>query len=138
MKFTSLVLFCFLSFCIISCKKSSTGNSANLTGTWDLRQASGMVVINYTPNSGNTLVFTDSTYKKYSNGALVKSRTYRTVKDASYNGLIVGEDQFKTRVIYDDDTTSTKIFFQLSGHTLKFISGSFADDSGSIVTYEMK
>ncbi|MBS1934606.1 MAG: hypothetical protein JST96_11445 [Bacteroidetes bacterium] len=136
MKFTSL-LFILSIACIISCKKNTGNTSANITGTWELRQASGMTTINYAPGNGDSLVFTASTYKKYTKGSLEKSGKYRTVPDASYNGLVVPSSEYKTRIIYDDDA-SAKIFFQRSGNTLNFISGSFADDSGSIVTYELQ
>lgn len=69
-------------------------------------------------------------------GRVIKSGTYTIVEDSTFNALVVPAGQFTHRIIYDGNTSGFKIFLQVSGNELAFISGEFADDSGSEVTYE--
>jgi hypothetical protein len=121
-----------------SCKKNNNDMPASVKGDWELRSTSSMIVINYQPGNGNILSFSDSTYKKYTNGVLSKSGIYKVVKDLTFNSLIVPPGQYINRIIYDGDSAATKIFFQLSHNAITFISGSFAADDGVIINYVPK
>jgi hypothetical protein len=136
-----LFLICLASFAITSCKKNDTKivESSSIIGTWELRQVRGnLPPQNFAPGNGNTIVFTDKTYKNYSNGQLVRSGTYDLVADptASQNTCLVIENgQYTQRIIQDGNTNLPKMFIQISNNQLTFLSGCFALDAGSGTDY---
>jgi len=93
-------------------------------------------LMSYLPGNGNILKFTDNTYSISSKGQVVKTGNYTIVEDHSFNALVVPEGQFIHRVDYQD-STQQKVFFQVSGDTLTFLSGIFALDSGVKMQYRL-
>src|SRR5882757_5700169 len=121
-----------------SCKKSNSGDDVSklILGTWELSssQASIIPTINYPPGNGNLLKFTGSGYQSYTNGQLVKSGTYAIVADSTAEtstGLIIPAGQFTHRIVYDGDNSGNKVFLQVTGTGLRFVSGYFPVDGGS-------
>ena len=93
-------------------------------------------LMSYLPGNGNILKFTDNTYSVSSKGQVVKTGNYTIAEDHSFNALVVPEGQFIHRVDYQD-STQQKVFFQVSGDTLTFLSGIFALDSGVKMQYRL-
>ncbi len=119
-----------------SCKKDNT-NTSVIQGDWELRssQVSITPVKTFDPGNGNKLVFTENTYKAYTNGQLTKSGQYLLVRD-TFAPCSVQEAQVGTRIVYDNDYSGTGVFVTLSGSKLTFYSGCFAVDGGSTQVYE--
>src|SRR5688572_18322810 len=128
----------------LACRKDNINNN-NLTltsiiGSWELnKERKGMIpTINYPPGNGNILKFTDFEFQIFANGQLVRSGQYRISKDstvASETCLVIPTDQYRNRIIYDNNFFETKIFVQVSENKLTFISGCFAFDAGNYKEY---
>jgi len=134
-----VVAACCVALLLVSasCKKSTKGSSSqNLIGTWELRanQSSMMPLATYPPGNGNLLIFTDHSYSISKNGQTVKTGNYTVAEDHSFNALVVPEGQFIHRIDYQD-SVHQKVFFQIDGNTLTFLSGIFALDSGVKLQY---
>jgi hypothetical protein len=126
----------------IACKKDNINKQSgdSISGTWELEQAqTGMIpAINYPPGNGDILKFTDSDYQVFSNNQLIKSGVYTIDEDASVQSevcLALPADEYRNRIIYDNDYTSHKVFIQMSNNTLIFLSGCFAFDAGVYKKY---
>ena len=136
--FASLAL---LPFCNRKTATQMNFDPAQLLGTWELRESqSGMIpTAQHAPGNGNRYRFTETTYEQYADGNLVKSGAYRVVKDTTAQtevGLVLPAGQFTHRIIFNDDPTAAKTFFQLSAGKLILLSGYFPTDGGSRLTYE--
>lgn len=121
------------------CKKSNAEKAVrrDITGSWELKQTSGMLTTNYPPGSGNVLQFTASAFKRYTNGRLAQSGTYKIVADNTVSTstcLVVTDGQYKNRIVFSNDR-HRKVFMQLSDTTLLLLSGCFAYDAGTSSTY---
>ena len=137
-----------------SCKKEHAtlklaNNSSPIVGTWELRQMVAQVgTINYPAGNGSTLEFdesnyltTDSTYKMFFQGNQPKQGSYQIIRDTSVNtstGLVVARGQFANRIILNNDTTTDKIFYQVTNNKLVILSGYFPLDNATEMTYERK
>ena len=141
------VIFCFTAvICFNGCKKNNavrnTSNTTSIKGAWELESAyGGTPLVNYPSGNGNDYEFTDSSYKKYTKGNLIKSGYYAIVADTSVReavGLLITPGQFTNRIIFDNDTLSNKIFIEISNDKLTFLSGPFPVDGGSSITYKRK
>ena len=142
MTYSSIILFLALPFFLAGCNKDSTNTSNSIEGSWELVRISGSrPIINYPAGNGNVLKFTNSTYEAFENGSLEKRGTYTIVEDNTVETnvcLDLPDDQFRDRIIYDNDNRATKSFLQISNDTLSFISGCFAVDAGSRTEYVRK
>lgn len=146
MKYITTAIFLVITLgCFNSCKKNNTENTAgNLVtaGAWELESVSGdMPTKNYPPGNGNVFEFTDSTYKKYTNGTLSKSGHYSITPDATVVetvGLLIPADQFTHRIIFDNDTSAAKTFIDVLNKKLRFVAGFFPVDGGSLSVYGKK
>ena len=133
-----------LAILMIKCSKpvSKKPMSAFLQGEWELRQTSAAMnpsVDNYPPGNGKILKFTDSRYTLYDGSQVVKEGEYAVVEDPTVSTSVCLEfpaDQFAQRVIYDDDTTVEKQFFQITGNKLSIVAGCYAIDAGHRLDYE--
>lgn len=137
------ILFGTFALVQISCRKDNVNNN-NLTltsiiGSWELnKEQLGMLPVSYSPGNGNILKFTDSEFQIFSNGQPVKSGQYRIVEDgtvATEVCLVIPTDQYRNRIIYDNNFFDTKIFVQVSENRLTFLSGCFAYDAGNYKEY---
>ena len=134
----------FLAILLIKCSKpvGKTPVSAFLQGEWELRQTSAAMnplVDNYPPGNGKILKFTDSRYTLYDGSQVVKEGEYAVVEDPTVSTSVCLEfpsDQFAQRVIYDNDTTVEKQFFQITGNKLSIVAGCYAIDAGHRSDYE--
>jgi len=73
--------------------------------------------INYPPGNGDILKFRNSEYQAFSNNQLIKSGVYTIEEDASVESEVCMEllsDDYRNRIIYDNDYTSNKIFIQIN------------------------
>lgn len=132
-----------LSITVGGCKKNtSTDSSKALEGSWELREVSGGMLAGstkYSPGNGNLLNFAGSNYELHANGQLQKSGQYIVVIDKTVEDnvcLVIPKGQFTNRVIYDNDTTATKHFFEINDNQLVFYYGCYALDNGHRYVYE--
>lgn len=142
MRITSLIIACIV-FITASCKKTNAVlGPDDLKGTWELRQTGAAMMpapTNYPAGNGNTMSFTDSTYTFKNNGQTIKSGTYKIVPDATVEAsvcLVIPAGQFVNRIIYDNNTTADKQFFQFINGRLHLIAGCYALDGGHSEVYE--
>lgn len=132
------VVLCSLAVMLLfasGCKKERSGA---IEGAWELRQASGMIVINYPVGNGKKITFQGNYYEMWDNGQITKSGTFEIVADASVSAstcMVIPNGKYTRRIIYDSNTTAQKIFLQRDGNKLYFISGCFALDGGSVTEY---
>jgi len=128
--------------CLVACSLflASCGKKIpfSIVGTWEIRasQASIIPTRNYPPGNDSLLIFTPGTYRVSSKGQTLKSGSYNIVRDNSFDALVVPSGQYKYRIIYDGNTGGNKIFLQVTGNTLTFLSGDFSVDGGSMLQYE--
>jgi hypothetical protein len=138
----SVICFVALIAILPGCKKQgNAANNTSLVGTWELRQAQWGMQPNksFTTGNGNLLVFTDSLYAIYKNGSRIKSGHYSITEDGTVEaevGLVIPKGQFTNRIVYDNDFTSHKTFFEMSNNQLTILSGYFPLDGGSHEVYE--
>jgi hypothetical protein len=133
----TLILFAILTPAIIvSCKKEAAQTS--IIGAWELREASGQTTLTYPAGNGQIIEFTDTNYKTYFNGQLVKSGNYSIEVDSTVRQnvcLEIPSAQFTNRLKFENDSSFSKTFMQLSPGKLILVSGCFAYDAGSFRTY---
>ncbi len=111
----SILLMLFL-FLLGSCKKEGVNNGQPIVGSWELRTAiSGMtgVQTNYAPGNGNTLEFGKITYHTFNASQLVKSGTYKIIKDTSRIN-----QQIFDRIVYDNELNTANSFFKIEGSSM--------------------
>jgi hypothetical protein len=145
MKYTLKLLgiTCLTTF-TFSCNKSGSKVEVadSLVGEWELRQTSAAmnpVVGNYPPGNEKILKFTQSRYAIYDGAQLIKEGDYTVVADPTVETsvcLIFPARQFANRIIYDNDTTSEKQFFQITDNRLSIVAGCYAIDAGHRADYE--
>jgi hypothetical protein len=137
--FAMKMLFVFFTIIIFACNKNNRDYATGIEGNWELRRITGgRPQTDYPAGNGNLLKFTNTTYQTFENGRLVKTGIYTIVEDASAQTslcLVLSPEQYKNRIIYDNDYNATKKFFQISNDTLTIISGCFAIDAGSNTEY---
>jgi hypothetical protein len=138
------ILFGSMILVQIACRKDNTNNNnitlISLIGSWELkREQSGMLpIINYTSGNGNILKFTDSDFQIFANGQLIKSGQYSIIGDNSVTAevcLVIATDQYRNRIIYNDNPSGNKVFVQVFENKLTFLSGCFALDAGNYKEY---
>ena len=144
MKGTSLSIFFGIFILVqLACSKDNVTNNnltlSSIIGSWELnKEQLGMLPLSYSPGNGNILKFTDSEFQIFANGQLVKRGPYRITKDntvATEVCLVIPTDQYRNRIIYDNNFFETKIFVQVSENKLTFLSGCFAYDAGNYKEY---
>ncbi len=128
-------------YILYGCKKDKSQSliGTDLIGSWELRKVEGNMTINYSSGNGSIYQFTDTVYSTFSNGVLIKKGHYKVTEDtttSSQVGLIISPGQYTKRIIFDNDTLSNKIFFQIFANKLSLLSGFFPLDGGSFRTYE--
>jgi hypothetical protein len=124
-----------LLFFTNGCKKDSL---SSIQGVWELRQAKGMVLVNYPPGNGKKIKFDGNHYERSDNGQITQSGTFVIVTDGSVSEstcLKIDAGRYRKRIIYDNSTPNVKIFLEIEGNKLNFISGCFAYDAGSETEY---
>ena len=113
----------------------------SIVGDWELRQTSAAMMpgeVNHAVGNGTILKFSGTNYEKYANGQLVKSGQYAIIPDATVEKsvcLVYAKNKFANRIEYDGND-SDKVFFQISGNKLTFVSGCYALDAGHSSVYE--
>ncbi len=141
-----VLVFCFgVLVTLTACNKkiavSQNVDPANLVGTWELRETQAGMIPNtqHPPGNGNRFRFTGTTYERYTNGSLVKSGSYSIVQDSTVEkevGLVVPPGQFTRRIVFENNLSADKTFFELSSGRLVLLSGYFPTDGGSRQAYE--
>jgi hypothetical protein len=136
-----IILCCFIIGGLLSCKKSKeTTNASILEGTWEIRAESGSIpTIQYAAGNGRVLRFLGDKYELSQNGVLVKNGTFTIVPDngaETSTGLVITSGEFAFRIIYDGNTNTPSVFFQISSNRLTIITGFFPTDAGSRSVYE--
>lgn len=120
--------------------KEEVSNASGITGIWELKwaQSSMTPVTQYPAGNGDLLVFTDSSYLKYTAGQLVKSGRYFITEDSSVEaevGLIIPQGQFTKSLSFDSISSARKTFIEVSAKSLTLLSGYFPLDGGSKFSY---
>lgn len=132
------ILMIFMSCSSNSANKSSKPNKA-IQGAWEMREQVSSMRTTYPAGNGNRLEFADNAYQKFENGALVQSGAYKIISDSTASrevGLELNSGEFTHRIIFDNDNSSPKTFFQITGNKLVLLSGFFPSDAGVQTTYE--
>lgn len=152
-----VLILSLLVILAVGCKKESVtitsskfiDDSSSIVGTWELRQMIAQVgTINYPAGNGSTIEFdesnyltTDSTTKMFIQENHPKQGHYQINADTSVNtstGLVIPSGQFTNRIILNNDTTSDKVFYQITNNKLIILSGYFPLDNATEMTYERK
>lgn len=127
------------------CKKSSHRNegagSGEIAGTWELREAFGNMPesTKYPAGNGNLLSYDNGSYTKHKDWQVVKTGQFTVVQDTTIVTnvcLLFPKGTYTNRLIYDNNTDTTKIFFEVNGNKLRFYSGCYAYDAGHSEIYE--
>jgi len=95
-------------------------------------------VTQYAAGNGNILEFTDTAYKIYKAGSPIQSGQYTVLQDTTVSAnvcLAFPKGRYPNRIIYDSNFAAAKIFYQVAGDSLKFISGCYAIDAGHSEVY---
>ena len=137
--FRLLPVLLVLAFVMWGCKKSNdkvTEESGGpLTGNWEIYQSySGMMPLTtYPPDNGMGVRFDGSHYKFYRNGQVVHEGVYQLMNDTEIDVRTCAPVQSASaepnRIVYDS-SFSYKVFYKVSGSTLKISSGCLASDGG--------
>jgi hypothetical protein len=135
-----IVLAVLLLAAWMGCKKSSSHPGQTITGNWELRKtnSASMGEKEYPAGNGRLLRFTETGYQRYTNGQLEKTGAYRLVEDVTATASVCldfAETRFRHRIIYDNDTSSVKVFVEVQADTLWFVSGCYATDAGTAAAY---
>lgn len=128
MKYSFYILSTFFLLVTISCKKEDL-ISKSAAGTWELRQSGGGIsgkITSYNAGNGSLLKFTDNTYQIFSDKKLVKSGSYKIVKEKS-----ILSQQEGNRIIYDGDVNTGRIFISID-HNMLYLSADVYDGEGAI------
>lgn len=142
MKIILFILFS-LMICSSGCQrgvsKEKNMHATSLYGNWELRQLqAGMIpVVSYPAGNGTGLSFTRDSFENRLNGNLVQSGTYTLVEDPDVQaevGLTFPAGRFNRRIIFKDSTTA-KIYMDISNDSLTLVSGYFPTDGGSMMIY---
>jgi hypothetical protein len=121
------------------CRKNTDKNTASFTGTWELREKSGMFSTTYPPGNGTLLKFSTSTYEIYTNNQLTQSGTYILLPDNTVKVSVClefAEGEFTNRIVYDQQQNIAKTFINIVNNRLTFMSGCYAYDAGHSEVYE--
>ena len=144
-----MVAFLIIAFgtFLAACKKNG-GNSTHtspvlntIVGDWELRQTVGSFYpggANYPPGNGHLLEFTADAYSRYAGGQLQKTGPYSIVADSTVLTsvcLTLPSGEFTSRIVYDNNDSTTKQFFQVGNDTLTIAGGCFAYDAGQMSVY---
>jgi hypothetical protein len=132
----------FIMFGFAGCKRDHDGffekNSKAIEGLWELRKTSSMLTTDYPPVNGRTIKFTGNKYEMRENGQVTRSGEFFITNETTAGQptcLNIAAGQYATRIIYDNNINAQKVFFQLTGDKLTFISGCFAIDTGVALDY---
>lgn len=121
--FMAVAISAIFSFCS---KKNDITNS--YSGTWELRNASGMIGYReYPEGNGNKLIITEDSLYTYTNNTLQHAWAFHLVKD-TLRGF--GEDRIADK-LSPDLYTGLSTFFELQKNTLTWYAGTPALDGGS-------
>jgi hypothetical protein len=142
MRSTSYYLLLFiLPLANCGCKKNASQGSGSLSGTWELRETSAAmnpVLSRFEAGNGNKIAFGNTGYKIFKDGLVVKSGQFNVVQDTTVEAsvcILVPDGKFTNRVVYADSTMA-KIFYQVEGNKLTFLTGCYAYDAGHSEVYE--
>jgi hypothetical protein len=108
--------------------------TANLLGTWELREAQRgrMPARQLPPGSGDFFTFTKTGFEQVSNGIQSNSGAYLVMPDSTAFetvGLQLPPGQFTHRIVFKQDTAD-KTFIDVRGDTLILLTGFFPVDAG--------
>ncbi len=143
MKYTILVMsFALTLFLTPGCKKSNpeVNQSSSLVGSWELRLIQGSIPPrNFAPGNGHIIQFTNDGYKVLDSSRVKEEGHFTITPDSSVEAnvcLIVEEGQFTNRIAFSASSNPNKVFYNIEGNQLTFLSGCFALDGGSRTMYE--
>ncbi|NRF40210.1 hypothetical protein [Pedobacter foliorum] len=124
------ILVLFILPLLIACKKKEMEKDMiSIVGKWELRTVINGLTgqkTDYPNGNGNIIVFTKSNYQNYSGQKLIKSGTYKIVKEISAITNVMGN-----RIIYDDETDAVRLFIDTHDGNLN-LNIDAIDGSGTI------
>lgn len=131
-----------------SCKKISSNcdcvpwGSDALAGTWELREVSSSRPTTTLPSgNGNTIKFEGNHFEMHADGQPILSGTYEITDDNTVEEsvcLVFPDNQFRQRIIFNNNRNDTKTFINFDKTNLMLASGCFAVDAGVLKKYERK
>jgi len=142
MKRLSLLFFAVILLINTNCKKENNNDnnsSEGLEGVWELRGARSMLISTYPPGNGHIISFTGNKYEITENGQITRSGEFQVIEDLTASEstcLNIPAGKYTSRIIYDNNMTAAKTFFEISENKLTLVSGCFAVDAGSSLEYE--
>ncbi|KIC95186.1 hypothetical protein [Flavihumibacter solisilvae] len=111
-----------------------------LTGTWELREVSSSMPTTTLPaGNGNTIKFSGNQFEIHANGQLESSGTFVIEGDDTFEEsvcLVFPDNQFRQRIIFNNNRDAKKTFLNLDKTNLMLASGCFAVDAGVLKKYE--
>ena len=127
----------------IGCSSNSAVKSSDtkqeIQGSWEMREQVSSMRTTYPAGNGNRLQFANGKYQRFEEGALMQSGLYKIIPDSTASrevGLELKPGEFNHALIFDNDTSAPKTFFQITGNKLVLLSGFFPSDAGVQTTYE--
>ena len=142
MKRFPLLFFLVIILINTSCKKENKDDNniqEGLEGVWELRIAGSMLISTYPPGNAHIISFTGNKYEITDNGQIARSGEFQVIEDLTASEstcLNIPAGKYTSRIIYDNNMTATKTFFEIAENKLTLVSGCFAVDAGSSLEYE--
>ena len=121
-------LICLLTILTAGCKKN-VSQCNTLIGLWELQSVHGGMMEGgpYSPNNGNLIRFTATSFITYGNGQVVSTSQYTLSKDTCPEN-----NRSMDKITFGQ---SSSFFVEVSGNELTRISGMIAAD-GTISTWK--
>jgi hypothetical protein len=130
-----LVSLAAVLFFTNSCKKVS---ASSIEGVWELRQVKNMFLTNYPPGNGKKIKFEGGRYEISDNGQVTQSGVFFIVPDGTVAESTCSQipaGKYIRRIVYNNNTTGGKIFVEITGNSLSFISGCIVLDARTETEY---
>ena len=134
----SILLIASTSLIILSACNKNT-ESGDLTGTWELTQIHGMLLMDTIPDRFKEILSLDNETYQLKIGDETINGTYSTAPDSGVVRSVclqIDPGKYTRRIDFSQPVSGQKVFYQLDGSTLKFISGCFANDGGVEKVYK--
>lgn len=126
---TKILVLLILTLLIACKKKETVKDMISIIGKWELRTGINGLTgqkTDYPSGNGNIIIFTKSNYQNYSGQKLIKSGTYKIVRETSAITNVMGN-----RIIYDDEADAVRLFIDTHDGNLN-LNIDAVDGSGTI------
>src|SRR5687768_16383191 len=131
----------FLTFLTAGCKKENGDDNSemntSLVGIWELRYSSGgmMAPTSYPAGNGPRIRFEETKFQYSKGGQVIFEGTYQLATDSIIDvrtcAKLPPATSAPNRLIYNNNPSGSREFFELSGNTLKIMTGCIPLDGGT-------